>query len=51
MKYLIFLDIDGTLLSHGGLPARTAEAIEKTVEAGHYVLINTGRSRGNEVLS
>ena len=47
MKYLIFLDIDGTLLSHGGLPARTAVAIEKTVEAGHYVLINTGRSRGN----
>ena len=47
MKYLIFLDIDGTLLSHGGLPARTAAAIEKAVAQGHYVFINTGRSKGN----
>ena len=47
MKYLIFLDIDGTLLARGGVPARTVSAIRRAVEEGHYVFINTGRSKGN----
>ena len=47
MKYLIFLDIDGTLLSRGGVHPRTREAIARAKEEGHYVLINTGRSKGN----
>ena len=47
MKYLIFLDIDGTLLARGGVPARTVSAIRRAVGEGHYVFINTGRSKGN----
>lgn len=47
MKYLIFLDIDGTLLARGGVPARTATAIQKAIDNGHFVFINTGRSKGN----
>lgn len=47
MKYLIFLDIDGTLLARGGVPARTKAAIEEAVGRGHLVFINTGRSKGN----
>ena len=47
MKYLIFLDIDGTLLARGGVPARTVSAIRRAVDEGHYVFINTGRSKGN----
>ncbi|MBE6620631.1 MAG: HAD family hydrolase [Ruminococcaceae bacterium] len=47
MKYLIFLDIDGTLLSRGGVPQRTISAIQKAIEQGNLVFINTGRSKGN----
>jgi Cof subfamily protein (haloacid dehalogenase superfamily) len=47
MKYLIFLDIDGTLLTRGGVPARTSAAIQEAVDRGHFVFINTGRSKGN----
>jgi Cof subfamily protein (haloacid dehalogenase superfamily) len=47
MKYLIFLDIDGTLLARGGVPTRTLTAIQKAVDEGHFVFINTGRSKGN----
>ena len=47
MKYLIFLDIDGTLLARGGVPSRTLTAIQKAVDEGHFVFINTGRSKGN----
>ncbi len=46
MKYLIFLDIDGTLLSCGVHP-RTVTAIRQAMDAGHLVFINTGRSMGN----
>ena len=47
MKYLIFLDIDGTLLTRVGVPERSQKAICRAVEEGHYVLINTGRAKGN----
>ena len=47
MKYLIFLDIDGTLLARGGVPTRTKEAIDEAIRRGHLVFINTGRSKGN----
>lgn len=47
MKYLIFLDIDGTLLTRYGVASRTLEAIRRTTDEGHLVFINTGRSRGN----
>lgn len=47
MKYLIFLDIDGTLLARGGVPARTKAAIDEAIRRGHLVFINTGRSKGN----
>lgn len=46
MKYLIFLDIDGTLLSCGVHP-RTIAAIDQALAEGHLVFINTGRSMGN----
>ena len=47
MKYLIFLDIDGTLLSHGGVHPRTKAAIDAAMQQGHYVFINSGRAKGN----
>jgi hydroxymethylpyrimidine pyrophosphatase-like HAD family hydrolase len=47
MKYLIFLDIDGTLLTYHGVHPRTVAALRAAVDAGHLVFINTGRSRGN----
>lgn len=47
MIYLIFLDIDGTILSsEGKIHERTIEAIRKAQEAGNKVFINTGRSDG-----
>lgn len=42
--FAIFLDIDGTLMSGGELPAENVEAIKKAQERGHKVLLNTGRS-------
>lgn len=47
MKYLIFLDIDGTVLSHGGVHPRTMAAMADAIAAGHIVMLNTGRARGN----
>ena len=44
MKYLIFLDIDGTVMSSKGFHERTVEAIAKAREKGHMVFINTGRA-------
>lgn len=45
MKYLIFLDIDGTILtSDGKISPRNVSAIKKAQEQGHMVFINTGRS-------
>ncbi len=46
MKYLIFLDIDGTTLSRvtGKIHPRTIEAVKEARRRGHKVFINTGRS-------
>lgn len=44
MKYLIFLDIDETLMSRGEIHPRTIEGIRRAKEAGHKVFINTGRT-------
>lgn len=47
MRYLIFLDIDGTILPRDTqiIPRCTIDAIEKAKEQGHMVFINTGRSK------
>ena len=42
--YVIFLDIDGTLMSGGELVAENVTAIKKAQKRGHKVFINTGRS-------
>ncbi len=44
MKYLIFLDIDGTVLSDGKIHPRTVNGIREAQKRGHMVFINTGRS-------
>lgn len=45
MKYLIFLDIDGTIMSsEGKIHNRTVSAIKEARRRGHMVFINTGRS-------
>lgn len=47
MKYLIFLDIDGTILTGDGeIHPRTISAIREAQKQGHMVFINTGRSMG-----
>jgi Cof subfamily protein (haloacid dehalogenase superfamily) len=44
----IFLDIDGTLISHKGGPyGEDIEAIIKAREAGHRIFLNTGRGFHN----
>ncbi|GGH88442.1 Cof subfamily protein (haloacid dehalogenase superfamily) [Pullulanibacillus pueri] len=43
-RYLIVLDLDGTLLtSEKNIDPRTKEVIQKVMEAGHIVMIATGR--------
>ena len=44
MKYLIFLDIDGTVISDGKIHSRTVCGIREAQNRGHMVFINTGRS-------
>lgn len=44
-KYIIFLDIDGTIWDHRvPIHEKTINAVKKAREAGHKVFINTGRS-------
>lgn len=46
MGKIIFLDVDGTLVSYEmGIPQSAIEAIRKARENGHKVYINTGRSK------
>ena len=43
--YLVGLDIDGTIVTHEGeLLAPVRAAVQRTVSAGHHVVIATGRS-------
>lgn len=45
-KKIIFLDIDGTLLSHTkGISPKSIEAIKKAQANGHLVFLNTGRAK------
>lgn len=45
-KYAFFLDIDGTVFKHGEICEKNREAIDAVRKAGHFVLLNTGRSYG-----
>ena len=44
MKYVFFLDIDGTLTWGSSIPEENIRLIERAQKDGHPVLINTGRS-------
>ena len=43
-RYVIFLDIDGTVYCRGEISAGNREAIRRSQDAGHKVCINTARS-------
>ena len=46
MKYVIFIDIDGTLLSDSNsISNRTKNIIHNIVELGHEIILCTGRPR------
>lgn len=46
-KKLVCLDVDGTIVDHDGrLHEPVREAVRAVIEAGHHVVIATGRSRG-----
>lgn len=46
MRKIIFLDIDGTLISfNGSLSEKTREALKRAKEAGHTLMLCTGRTR------
>ncbi len=42
--YIVFLDIDGTILHHHQVAEQDKKAILQARAAGHYVFINTGRA-------
>lgn len=43
--HLVALDVDGTMLTHDGrMPAVTREAVRAVADAGHHVVVATGRS-------
>lgn len=43
--HLVALDVDGTMLTHDGrMPAATREAVRAVADAGHHVVVSTGRS-------
>ncbi len=45
VPHLIALDIDGTTIDHDGhLSDAVREAVQAVVEAGHHVVIATGRT-------
>lgn len=46
-KYMICLDVDGTLVNHDGAMSRAVkDSARAVVDAGHEVVISTGRSLG-----
>jgi len=45
-KRALFFDIDGTLVHRHRVSDRTIKMLLKARNAGHYLFINTGRSRG-----
>ncbi|MCP3426734.1 Cof-type HAD-IIB family hydrolase [Rothia sp. AR01] len=47
VKYLVALDVDGTLVDHDGhMTEAVKEALHGVVAAGHHVVVATGRSKG-----
>lgn len=47
VQYLVALDVDGTLVDHdGNMTDAVREAVQAVAEAGHHVVISTGRSKG-----
>lgn len=47
VKYLVALDVDGTLVDHDGKMSRAVkDTARAVVAAGHHVVISTGRSMG-----
>lgn len=47
VKYLVGLDVDGTLVDHdGNLSPAVYDAVRAAVRAGHHVVVATGRSKG-----
>ena len=45
MPWLIALDIDGTTIDHDGhLADRVRRAVRAVVDAGHHVVLSTGRT-------
>lgn len=43
--HLVALDVDGTMLTHDGrMPPATREAVRAVADAGHHVVVSTGRS-------
>lgn len=47
VSYLLAVDIDGTLVKHdGSLSPAVAQAARQVIEAGHHLVISTGRSTG-----
>ena len=43
-KYIIFLDVDGTVYDGKGVPKRNVEALARAKALGHKVFLNTGRA-------
>ena len=43
-RYIVFLDIDGTVYCHGEIVPQNRVAIRKAQDAGHKICINTARS-------
>lgn len=47
VKYLIAIDVDGTLVNHDGqMSEQVKKAAQEVVDAGHHVVVSTGRSLG-----
>ena len=42
-KYIIFLDIDGTIYDNGIIPEKTVKALARAKSEGHKIFINSGR--------
>ncbi|MDO4898637.1 MAG: HAD family hydrolase [Rothia sp. (in: high G+C Gram-positive bacteria)] len=48
VKYLVAIDIDGTLVNHDGeMSEDVRTTLQQVVDAGHHVVISTGRSMGS----
>lgn len=47
VRYLVALDVDGTLVDHDGhMSPAVRDAARAVLRAGHHVVISTGRSKG-----